>query len=229
MTPDLDNIIATLGAQHKLDMLVHCRLATLESYGRYCMADEDAMLTAYLCHFPEEVTMETGDGDQEVWCPRQEAELDMRCALRHGLFLRIIALTESSLKRLCDITQQHVAASAGVNCSDGSAPKRYRSYLQKIGNINFDAIDAAWEELEILFLIRHCWAHADGDIEPHQLSKIETLRDTIGMIELKADPDVVVVFAEMIHYASDIAVNIIRHIASQIPTPAPPLASSAAL
>lgn len=227
MTPDLDNIIATLGAQHKLDMLVHCRLATLESYGRYCMADEEAMLTAYLCHFPEEVTMETGDGDQEVWCPRQEAELDMRRALRHGLFLRIIALTESSLKRLCDVTQH--GACEGLKRSGEGAPKRYRSYLQKIGNINFDAIDAAWEELETLFLIRHCWAHADGDIEPHQLSRIEALRDTIAMIELKADPDVVVIFAEMIHYASDVAVNIIRHIASQIPTPAPPLASSAAL
>lgn len=181
-------------------------------YGHYSAADEDRLLNSYLEPFPKSVPQHCGGQRLPDFDPRKEIAPNIRLCLRHGFYLRVIAVTEATLKELCACAGRRKNLRIKANDLRGSSPRKYRDYLEKRILIDFTAISAEWDNLETLFLIRHCWAHADGVIDNHQKEKIRLFATKTKLAELSGAEDTVTIKPELVGRASEHALKILSDI-----------------
>lgn len=181
-------------------------------YGHYLEVDEDRLLNSYLETVPKSLPQHCGGQRLPDFDPRKEIAPDIRLCLRHGFYLRVIAVTEATLKELCACAGRRRNLRIKANDLRGSSPRKYRDYLARVTLIDFTPISSEWDDLETLFLIRHCWAHADAAIEDRQKKQIRLFASKTKLAELSANEDTVTIKSQLVEQASTRAFNVLFYI-----------------
>ena len=79
------------------ELLVYQAAVKLLRYGHYSAVDEERLLSSYLETFPKSVKSHCAGQRLPEFDPRKAIAPDIRLCLRHGFYLRVIALTEETL------------------------------------------------------------------------------------------------------------------------------------
>lgn len=198
-------------------MASYHRLVKLLRYGTYTEEIENRTVEAFMKSFPAPpVAIESAFGGQlRHLKPNRDLEKQVRLAIRHGFFLRIVANTEWALRSICEIVQDDQRCRISVDNVRGQSPRKFRDYLEKVGYIDFKPEETSWRHLENLFLIRHAWAHADGSIKHSDQDKLRKFVES-NSANVNVEDSVVIIKPALVSLAADTAITVLMHIDSQI-------------
>lgn len=193
------------------------RMVTVLRYGLYSRQTEDRMVKAFTPEGMESAGHMIG-ATVAQGAAFNDLENQVRLAIRHGFFLRIVATTEQALKDRCEILRNEKKCPIGVQSLRASSLRKFRDYLEAIGALDFSAVDTHWKQMEYLFLIRHAWAHADGLLDGDNSNKLRNFVAKNASY-VRIENSTVIIEPEAVTLAGDTAVTVLQHMGFRDPNP----------
>lgn len=88
---------------------------------------------------------------------------------------------ETSLNKICSDAQEANNIFLSVNELHGDGINRCKVFLEELASIDLSSINGKWSNLTILYNIRNCIMHTDGDAEKIRVSdKLIKLAESIA-------------------------------------------------
>lgn len=138
----------------------------------------------------KEVEIEYED-DPELYDKKFHLNFTLESQIRNSTVTSLITFLEIELQQFCITVQRSLALQVSYNDLKGTTLDQFKTYTNKIGELNIDFSADTWQSIKELVELRNCIVHYDAQIEDwygrkfSRTKSIENLSQKFNFIHIK--------------------------------------------